>query len=353
MIYLDINNSFLILLIFIIFTFLVNGKFITIHKFIAINIFLAAIFTYIYCTLRISDSNDYNEYALKYLSSYDINFTRFEFGYAFITEICKRINISFSSFYVIIIFICNFILINYTNLIMRKININNILIFPLLFYSALFLNFNFIILRTFIACALLMAMMYYIIINNPKQYIYMFLSVSFQYMVIPVIFIVYVAKYITKANINLSNNIKYNYFIFFLILFSLFNYEILANIYIKYIDIYFPRYKPYNSYNGGWFEGYKRIPITQLVAYTICIYIGIFKIKYNQNQQNLILLINIIMISFLILVFSPFPKINSRIYLFFLPVYFILFALLERYFKYYGLCVIIIITSIYYISNYV
>jgi hypothetical protein len=138
----------------------------------------------------------------------------------------------------------------------------------------------------------------------------------------------------------------------FIVLISIFNYEILGNLYVNYIDIYFPRYRPYNSVNSGWFDGYMRVPITQIVAFIICFYIGNFQNKYNVNT-NFTLLLNITMLSFLILAISPFPRINSRIYLYFLPVYFILIAIFSNYFKLYKLFFIILVAFSYFISNYV
>lgn len=349
--YININHSFLIFILMVFFLYIFNEKSFSKFQTFIISLLFSVFFTYIFSELKINDSNDYKEYESKYLMNKDINLVRFEFGYVYLMELYKRFNISFSNFYLSIIFFCNTILIFYTNLILRNIGVRNFGIFPLMYYSALFINFNFIILRTFIACSLIIAMVYYISIKDFKQYFFLILAVSFHYLTIPIIFIVYLAKYITFHKIYLFTNVKYSIITLILILISLYNYNIIAATYIKYIDIYIHRLRPYTSDLGGWFGGYKNLPTTQIVMFIISLYIGRFY-KMTILSIDIRLLLNISMLSFLIIVFLPFPKINSRIYLYYLPIYFILIGVFSRIFNSFWPVFIFLISLIYYLSNY-
>lgn len=348
--YIDINYSLTIFLILILLTLLINSKSFTNRAFTFINLITSLFFTLIYINLRNFDSNDYIEYSSKYILSEHENSLRFEFGYVLISQVFKILGISFPNFYIFIIFLFNYIIINSTNLILRQINVNNIFIFPLLFYCSLYLNFNFIILRTFIACALIMAMIYYAIKNSNIQYIYLILAISFHYLVIPVIIIVYAAKFISSKNLQIYSNIKLYLIIFILIILSLYFNRYLSIFYINLIDQFFPRFRPYNSSFGGWFDVYNALPTTQIIIFIISFYLGFFH-KINFYCYKFILNISVLSLSLLIL--FPFPKINSRLFIFFLPTYFILFIIFSKSLRIYGIFFIFIISIVYFISNYV
>jgi len=151
-------------------------------------------------------------------------------------------------------------------------------------------------------------------------------------------------------NLNLIKNFKFNILLLIFLFLSIFYHVDLSIIYINLIDIFFERFRTYNSNYGGWFEGYKNLPTTQITIYLLCFYISNY-LKYSTKEY--IFIINIALLSFLIIILFPYPKINTRLFVYFLPIYFILMVILSQYQKIIGTTFIIIISIIYYISNYV